>query len=67
MEQFQKVYIGIREDCNNTQQIFECRFMQAGRFKFHELEDSGHWMQLEKPDEINKLILDFINEPSAKI
>jgi pimeloyl-ACP methyl ester carboxylesterase len=32
----------------------------AGRWRYERLEGPGHWMQLEAPEEVNHLLLDFL-------
>jgi pimeloyl-ACP methyl ester carboxylesterase len=32
----------------------------AGPWRYERLEGPGHWMQLEAPDRINALLLDFL-------
>jgi pimeloyl-ACP methyl ester carboxylesterase len=32
----------------------------AGSWRYERIEDVGHWMQLEAPDEVNRLLLDFL-------
>ncbi len=31
----------------------------AGPWRYARVEDAGHWMQLERPNEVNRLLLDF--------
>ncbi len=31
-----------------------------GTFRFERIEDVGHWLQLEAPDEVNALLVDFL-------
>jgi pimeloyl-ACP methyl ester carboxylesterase len=31
-----------------------------GSWRYERLEGVGHWMQLEAPDEVNRLLLDFL-------
>ena len=31
-----------------------------GSWRYERLEDAGHWMQLDAPDEVNRLLLDFL-------
>jgi epoxide hydrolase 4 len=35
----------------------------AGPFALHSLPDTGHWIQQERPDEVNELLLGFLEEP----
>jgi pimeloyl-ACP methyl ester carboxylesterase len=32
----------------------------AGDFRYERIEGAGHWMQLEAPEEVNRLLLDFL-------
>jgi pimeloyl-ACP methyl ester carboxylesterase len=32
----------------------------AGTWRYERLEGPGHWMQLEAPDEVNRLLKDFL-------
>ena len=32
----------------------------SGSWRYERLEGPGHWMQLEAPDDVNRLLLDFL-------
>ena len=32
-------------------------------WRYERIEGAGHWMQLERPDEINALLVDFLPAP----
>jgi pimeloyl-ACP methyl ester carboxylesterase len=32
----------------------------SGTWRYERLDGPGHWMQLEAPDEVNRLLLDFL-------
>jgi pimeloyl-ACP methyl ester carboxylesterase len=32
----------------------------AGRWRYERVDGPGHWMQLEAPDEVNRLLIDFL-------
>lgn len=32
----------------------------AGPWRYERLEGPGHWMQLESPEEVNRLLIDFL-------
>ena len=32
----------------------------AGSWRYERIDGAGHWMQLEAPDELNRLLLDFL-------
>jgi pimeloyl-ACP methyl ester carboxylesterase len=34
-----------------------------GSFRYERIDGAGHWMMLEKPDELNALLLDFLPAP----
>jgi len=33
----------------------------SGSFSYERIEGAGHFMQLEVPDEVNRLLLDFLS------
>ncbi|HUR83973.1 MAG TPA: alpha/beta hydrolase [Solirubrobacteraceae bacterium] len=35
-----------------------------GPWRYERIEDAGHWMQLDRPDEINELLLEFLAQPA---
>ena len=35
----------------------------TGPWRYERIHDAGHWMQLERPDEVNTLLLDFLPAP----
>ena len=32
----------------------------AGPWRYERVEDAGHWLQLEAPEQVNRLLLDFL-------
>ncbi|GAA4584547.1 alpha/beta fold hydrolase [Planotetraspora phitsanulokensis] len=38
----------------------------AGPWRYERVEGAGHWMQLEAPDRVNGLLLDFLNTITAR-
>jgi pimeloyl-ACP methyl ester carboxylesterase len=32
----------------------------AGPWRYERLDGPGHWMQLDSPNEVNRLLLDFL-------
>ena len=32
----------------------------AGPWRYERVDGPGHWMQLERPDEVTRLLLDFL-------
>jgi len=42
------------------QQMTGSKAFVAGPFRYERLEGPGHWMTLEVPDEVNRLLLDFL-------
>jgi pimeloyl-ACP methyl ester carboxylesterase len=39
-------------------------FVADGRWRYERVEGAGHWMQLEAPDRVNELLLDFLPRSS---
>jgi pimeloyl-ACP methyl ester carboxylesterase len=37
----------------------------AGPWRYERLDGPGHWMQLEAPDEVNRLLVDFLARSPA--
>ena len=35
----------------------------TGPWRYERIEGAGHWMQLEQPDAVNALLLDFLPAP----
>jgi pimeloyl-ACP methyl ester carboxylesterase len=35
----------------------------SGPWRYERIEGAGHWMQLEAPDEVTALLLDFLPKP----
>ena len=33
----------------------------AGPWRYARVEDAGHWLQLDRPDAVNELLLDFLH------
>jgi pimeloyl-ACP methyl ester carboxylesterase len=33
-----------------------------GSWRYERLEDAGHWMQLDAPDEVNRLLVEFLGQ-----
>jgi pimeloyl-ACP methyl ester carboxylesterase len=38
----------------------------AGPWRYERIDGAGHWLQLEAPDELNRLLVDFLAEPRAR-
>jgi pimeloyl-ACP methyl ester carboxylesterase len=38
----------------------------AGPWRYERLEGPGHWMQLEAPDEVNRLLIDFLSDEARR-
>jgi pimeloyl-ACP methyl ester carboxylesterase len=41
-------------------QMAESGARVEGRWRYERLDGPGHWMQLEAPDQVNRLLLDFL-------
>ena len=39
----------------------------AGPWRYERIEGAGHWVQLDAPDKVNRLLLDFLSEVSAAL
>jgi pimeloyl-ACP methyl ester carboxylesterase len=39
----------------------------TGPWRYVRVEDAGHWMQLDRPDAVNQLLLDFLSRTPARI
>lgn len=42
------------------QQMANSSRFVAGPWRYERLDGPDHWMQLEAPDEVNRLLLDFL-------
>lgn len=42
------------------QQMIASEAFVAGSWRYERLEGCGHWMQLQAPDEVNRLLVDFL-------
>lgn len=38
----------------------------AGRWRYERIDGAGHWMQLDAPDRVNSLLLDFLGESTTR-
>jgi pimeloyl-ACP methyl ester carboxylesterase len=38
----------------------------AGPWRYERLDGPGHWMQLEAPDEVNRLLIDFLSDEARR-
>jgi pimeloyl-ACP methyl ester carboxylesterase len=37
----------------------------AGPWRYERVDGVGHWLQLDAPDQVNRLLIDFLGEVSA--
>jgi pimeloyl-ACP methyl ester carboxylesterase len=37
-----------------------------GPFRYERL-DAGHWMMLDRPDDVNRLLLEFLEQPDRPV
>jgi len=42
------------------------QYVEEGKWTYEPIDGAGHWMQLDKPDHINKLLLDWLQQRAAK-
>jgi len=38
------------------------RFVEHGKWSYRRIDGAGHWMQLDEPDYVNKLLLDWLEQ-----
>jgi pimeloyl-ACP methyl ester carboxylesterase len=38
----------------------------AGEWRYERIDGVGHWLQLEAPDELNRLLVDFLGGAAAR-
>lgn len=38
------------------------RFVDPGKWRYERIDGAGHWMQLDNPDYVNKLLLDWLRQ-----
>jgi pimeloyl-ACP methyl ester carboxylesterase len=38
----------------------------AGPWRYERIDGAGHWMQLDAPDELNRLLIDFLSDPRGR-
>ena len=38
----------------------------AGPWRYERVEDAGHWLQLDAPDKVNDLLLDFLDHAAER-
>jgi pimeloyl-ACP methyl ester carboxylesterase len=41
--------------------LFQSPALPSSRWRYERLDGVGHWMQLETPERINELLLDFLS------
>ncbi len=49
-----------RDPALTERQMLRSAAHVAGEWRYEKVSGAGHWMQLEKPDEVNRLLLDFL-------
>jgi len=37
---------------------------RAGKWRYERIEGAGHWIPRDAPEELNRLLLDFLGTPS---
>jgi pimeloyl-ACP methyl ester carboxylesterase len=45
-------------------QMTQSQAYVEGAWRYERIEDASHWMQLDAPDKVNRLLLDFLDSPS---
>ncbi len=46
---------------SQQQMLHTARYVDAG-FQYHQIDDAGHWMQIDTPEKLNKLLISRLNE-----
>ena len=54
---------GSRDVALTERQMVDSADFVEGPFRYERLEGAGHWMMLERPDEVNDLLLEFLAKP----
>ncbi len=44
------------------EQMRQSKVNVKGAWRYERIEDAGHWFMLERPEEVNRLLLDFLRE-----
>jgi soluble epoxide hydrolase/lipid-phosphate phosphatase len=60
------LFIGAEDDVIIAPEYIESMKKHVVDLEVHMLDDCGHWTQQEKPDEVNSLILDWLERRSAQ-
>jgi pimeloyl-ACP methyl ester carboxylesterase len=42
------------------QQMIRSSEHVTGRWQYERMEDASHWMQLDQPERLNRLLIDFL-------
>ena len=59
------LFIGARDDVVIALEHIEAMKPLVDDLEIHMLEDCGHWTQQEKPDEVNRLMIDWLKRRLA--
>ena len=54
---------GSRDVALTERQMVDSADFVEGPFRYERLEGAGHWMMLERPGEVNDLLLEFLAKP----
>jgi len=37
-----------------------CRYVEDGKWQYHQIHDAGHWIPRDAPNELNDLLISFL-------
>lgn len=50
-----------RQSHQAAELMFCCRYVAKGQWQYRQIKDAGHWIPRDAPDELSKLVLDFLS------
>lgn len=51
---------GLGDAALSEKQMLDSKEFVTGEFRYERFDDAGHWIQLEQPEKLNALLLDFL-------
>jgi len=51
---------------SQDQMLHSARYLDAG-FQYHQIDDAGHWMQLDQPEKVKELLINRLNQFKGKL
>ncbi len=40
--------------------LVACRYVEDGKWQYHQIQDAGHWIPRDAPNELNELLIKFL-------